>query len=72
MDSKMNYEVRWKISQIQRWFCPSHFFLIVSHISFLPPHQVNPWSHGKCVGVLAAVGDVKAPSPLFHCLTCIE
>lgn len=26
----------------------------------------------KCVGVLAVVGDVKAPSPLFHCLTCIE
>ena len=30
---------------------------------FLPPHQVRPWSHGKCDGVLAVVGDVKAPSP---------
>lgn len=30
---------------------------------FLPPHQVSPWSHGKCDGVLAVVGDVKAHSP---------
>lgn len=41
------------------------FFLIVSHIFFLPLHQVNPWSHGKCGGILAAVGDVKAASPLL-------
>ena len=38
-------------------------FIRVSHESFLPPHQVSPWSHGKCGGILAAVGDVKAPSP---------
>ena len=24
---------------------------------------MSPWSHGKCDGVLAVVGDVKAPSP---------
>lgn len=44
-------------------FLPS--FIRVSHISFLPPHQVSPWSHGKCGGVLAAVCDVKAACPLL-------
>lgn len=44
-------------------FLPS--FMRASHIFFLPPHQASPWSHGKCVGVLEAVCDVKAACPLL-------
>lgn len=28
-----------------------------AHSFFLLPHQVSPWSHGKCGGILAVVSD---------------